>query len=303
MTTEELKKFENAFSCLSFVFPIVSTSLASSYKMFKKINSYGTLLCDESGQATPQSLVGLLNRANNALIVGDPLQVEPIFTAPEILVKILAEAYSISKIHSPLTSSVQQLADNANSYGSYYKVNNEDIWVGMPLVVHRRCVEPMFSISNEISYNNKMILATPSLTLDDELSHLPKSFWIHVESNDSDFIENTSKKELKALNDFVSKHNIEFYYLISPFKSIYKAVQSQNGNVGTVHTFQGKEADVVFLLLGGNTANNSKSWVSSKPNILNVAVTRAKKRVYIIGDRNIWEKHNYFKNAISILDK
>lgn len=271
--------------------------------MFKKIDSFGTLLCDESGQATPQSLVGLLNRANNALIVGDPLQVEPVFTAPEVLVQILAEKYNISKIHSPLTSSAQQVADNANCYGSYYKVNNENVWVGMPLVVHRRCVEPMFSISNDISYNNKMVLATPPLKANDELSHLPISSWIHVESNNSDFIQNTSTKELKALNDFVSKYNIRSYYLLSPFKSIYKAVEIKDDSVGTVHTFQGKETDVVFLLLGGNTATNSKSWVSSKPNILNVAVTRAKKRIYIIGDKNIWKKHNYFKNTINILDQ
>ena len=303
MTIQELEQFKNGFSCLSFVFPVVSTSLASSYKMFKKIDSFGTLLCDESGQATPQSLVGLLNRANNALIVGDPLQVEPVFTAPEVLVQILAEKYNISKIHSPLTSSAQQVADNANCYGSYYKVNNENVWVGMPLVVHRRCVEPMFSISNEISYNNKMVLATPSLNANDELSYLPVSSWINVESNNSDFIQNTSTKELKALNDFVSKYNIKSYYLISPFKSIYKAVEIKDDSVGTVHTFQGKETDVVFILLGGNTATNSKSWVSSKPNILNVAVTRAKKRIYIIGDKNIWKKHNYFQNTINILDQ
>jgi hypothetical protein len=303
MTTQELEQFKNGFSCLSFVFPVVSTSLASSYKMFKKIDSFGTLLCDESGQATPQSLVGLLNRANNALIVGDPLQVEPVFTAPEVLVQILAEKYNISKIHSPLTSSAQQVADNANCYGSYYKVNNENAWVGMPLVVHRRCVEPMFSISNEISYNNKMVLATPSLNANDELSYLPVSSWINVESNNSDFIQNTSTKELKALNDFVSKYNIKSYYLVSPFKSIYKAIEIKDDSVGTVHTFQGKETDVVFILLGGNTATNSKSWVSSKPNILNVAVTRAKKRIYIIGDKNIWKKHNYFQNTINILDQ
>jgi len=303
MTDKELEQFKNGFSCLSFIFPVISTSLASSYKMFKNINSFGTLLCDEAGQATPQSLVGLLNRANNALIVGDPLQVEPVFTAPEILVKILAEKYNIDKLHSPLTSSAQQVADNANCYGSYYKVNNENVWVGMPLVVHRRCVEPMFSISNDISYNNKMVLATPPLKENDKLAHLPISSWIHVESNNADFIENTSIKELKILNEFVSKYKIKSYYLISPFKSIYKAVEIRDDSIGTVHTFQGKETDIVFLLLGGNIATNSKSWVSSKPNILNVAVTRAKKRIYIIGDKNIWKKHNYFKNAIDILEQ
>jgi len=302
---KDLEKLQKDFSSLFFIFPVVSTTLASSYSMLKNISDYGTLICDESGQATPQSLVGALNRANNALIVGDPLQVEPVFTVPEIVIRIYNDAFNINPIYSPITSSAQQLADNANEYGSYYEVQEKKVWVGMPLVVHRRCLNPMFMISNEISYNEKMVLAT---SYSDTLDELPESCWIDVVSNERDFNENSSTKEREATEQFIDKykHLLENnYYIISPFKSINKMFKSEKSFekiFGTVHTFQGKEADVVFIVLGGRT-QGSKAWAAQKANILNVALTRAKKRVYIVGDYDKWKVLNYFKTATRVLPR
>ena len=57
----------------------------------------------------------------------------------------------------------------------------------------------------------------------------------------------------------------------------------ETANCGTVHKFQGKEAEEVIFLLGCQPSSTGAiGWVNS--NILNVAVTRAKKRVYFIGD-------------------
>ena len=95
-------------------------------------------------------------------------------------------------------------------------------------------------------------------------------------------------------------------FVISPFRAVAKAVNetlSQRRRAkkrkfgtgliagGTVHTFQGKEADVVILVLGsapGNPGGGSRAWASEKPNLLNVAVTRAKSAIYVIGNRADW---------------
>jgi hypothetical protein len=56
-------------------------------------------------------------------------------------------------------TSVQVLADTVNRFGTRIKTHcGEDAWVGSPLRVHRRCVNPMFSISNALAYNGTMVL-------------------------------------------------------------------------------------------------------------------------------------------------
>ncbi len=58
-------------------------------------------------------------------------------------------------------------------------------------------------------------------------------------------------------------------------------------SVGTVHTFQGKEKETVILALGGGS-DGAIAWACGTPNILNVAVTRAQRRLYVVGDRARW---------------
>ena len=58
-------------------------------------------------------------------------------------------------------------------------------------------------------------------------------------------------------------------------------------SVGTVHTFQGKEQETVILALGG-ASDGAIAWACGTPNILNVAVTRAQRRLYVVGDRARW---------------
>ncbi|UQS81821.1 AAA domain-containing protein [Bombilactobacillus folatiphilus] len=67
-------------------------------------------------------------------------------------------------------------------------------------------------------------------------------------------------------------------------------INFNKANVGTVHTFQGKEAAVVYLVLGASTEETgAASWAVSEPNLMNVAATRAKKEFYIIGDKKLYQ--------------
>jgi superfamily I DNA and/or RNA helicase len=96
--------------------------------------------------------------------------------------------------------------------------------------------------------------------------------------------------------------------VISPFKKVVwnaKEISRRrfgksgdsfaDNNVGTIHTVQGKEADVVVLVLGSDPKKNgARAWAAEKPNLLNVAVSRARRRLYVIGNRQNWQDHRYF---------
>jgi superfamily I DNA and/or RNA helicase len=78
--------------------------------------------------------------------------------------------------------------------------------------------------------------------------------------------------------------------VISPFVQVADGIRSVTRRhpglrAGTVHTAQGEETIVVLVLGGGPGA---RSWAAEKPNLMNVAVSRARHRLYVIGDLSGW---------------
>ena len=73
--------------------------------------------------------------------------------------------------------------------------------------------------------------------------------------------------------------------------------------VGTVHTFQGKEAEAVILMLGAGRGAKagSRAWAGGTPNLLNVAATRAKRVLYVVGNRGEWRGAGVFAEAAGTL--
>ncbi|MFW8696380.1 hypothetical protein, partial [Mesorhizobium japonicum] len=52
-----------------------------------------------------------------------------------------------------------------------------------------------------------------------------------------------------------------------------------------------------------STRMGAIDWACSTPNLLNVAVTRAKKHLYILGDQNLWGDRQYFEVARDLLSR
>ncbi len=89
-------------------------------------------------------------------------------------------------------------------------------------------------------------------------------------------------------------------FLITPFLAVADQLrcivhQFPDVRAGTIHTTQGKEADIVIFVLGGHPQRpGARQWAAEGPNLLNVAVSRAKRRLYVIGDHIAWEPYRYF---------
>lgn len=326
MPEEKELIFSHVLNSLFFLVPVVSTTFASVQKMLEYMGreQLGLLIVDEAGQAAPQCAVGALWRAKKAIIVGDPKQVEPVVTTDETLMTLYQKKCGIVSLSSYLSKShsVQGFADLINRYGSWIG----ETWVGCPLVVHRRCINPMFSISNRVSYDDTMILGMKDAVKDEEKSQLllDHSLWIDVpgkkgtsaKGNNDHYVAEQGEVCLRLILAWMGKHrekeDTRKLYVISPFTTVVKGIKAavkavlnteeysglkgkfkgwETANCGTVHKFQGKEAEEVIFLLGCQPSSTGAiGWVNS--NILNVAVTRAKKRVYFIGDYEVWSRQN-----------
>lgn len=310
------------WATLSLVVPVVSSTFSSFARCFEYMprGSIGWLIVDEAGQAVPQHAVGALTRSKRALIVGDPLQVQPVITLDKNIDKELLKRHSAPLDHQSTMKSLQLLADANNPYGTYLSSSNgDDVWVGSPLRVHRRCLEPMFSISNAIAYNNTMVHGLGVGAADGDKSCIGRSMWFDTpgkEGANKHYFPKQGELALDIIRAFFDQGCIDestklpSLFIISPFKSVaneMKYLLSRNKHqfsgqhspqaiekwikksVGTVHTFQGKEAEVVVFVLGGNS-DGAIRWAASEPNIINVGVTRSKKQLYVIGDWNEWMK-------------
>lgn len=326
--TERAEIFPHLFNSLSVVIPVLSSTFASVGRFLKDAGnqSLGMLIIDESGQATPQSVIGALYRTKQAVVVGDPLQVEPVVTIPQIIIDMLVESTGVAKPYGRMDISAQSFADNVNQFCGMIGEQQ----VGCPLVVHRRCIEPMFSISNMISYDNRMFNKTKDKEeyLDIEKPFLIReSGWIDVKGAEvgksNHFVEEQAKKVCELLEESMEIYDDIFrdykkIFIISPFRTVSDSMRTyiidyfvskgiDKGDmkdwvkkcVGTVHTFQGKDANEVLFVLGCSTNSiGAMNWVTGKANILNVACTRAKYRIAFIGNMDDWKKRKYFKDFI-----
>ena len=300
---------------LLLLVPVISSTFASVQKFFRECSKrdvFGLLVVDEAGQAPPQMALGSLFRARRAIIVGDPKQVEPVVTGElDVLTRMFdAEIYAPYKDKS---ISVQRCADIINGVGTYLKnTDGGEDWVGCPLVVHRRCLSPMFDIANKISYDG--IMKKGTFTPSEEQRKLflyEDSKWFDIQGKEKGNKDHFVEAQGAFVADLVQKAfdkcggKVPSLYVISPFKSVAMGMKqylerrygkdiakAMDKNIGTVHTFQGKEAQEVIFLLGCDSSDGAKGavgWVNN--NIVNVAATRAKSRLYVVGRfKDVWEK-------------
>lgn len=297
-----------AWQALFLLVPVASTTFASVGRLFGRLGreALGWLAVDEAGQATPQSAVGALWRCQRAVIVGDPQQLEPITTVPFRAEQAIREHYGVEEEWLTGRTSVQGVADRLNRFGTTLSGAERPLWVGAPLTVHRRCDEPMFGLSNQIAYDGLMIEATdPALGRDFATRHptLPQSKWIDVSSDASQGnwipAEGEEVDQILAHLDEID-FDLTQVMAIGPFRDVARQLEQRRWRhrglrAGTIHTAQGKEADIVILVLGSEPAREgARAWAASKPNLLNVAVSRARRRLYVIGDREAWRRQRYF---------
>lgn len=313
------------WSSLFLVVPLVSTTFASVNRMLGKLplENLGWLLVDEAGQAVPQAVVGALLRTQRVVVVGDPVQIQPVVTLPDTLVQTICKRFGVDPdLYAAPSASVQTLVDAASTFATEFPTREGSRTVGIPLLVHRRCSEPMFKIANAIAYAGLMVSAkTPRPS--DISAVLGPSAWFDVQGSGEDkWCAAEGDVVLRLLNQLKHAGIKPNLYIVTPFVIVADRLRRSvretqilegwveeedwrwtNERIGTVHTVQGREAEAVIFVLGAPNPSQTgaRGWAGWPPNLANVAVTRAKEVIYVVGNRQLWREAGCFTELDSCL--
>ncbi|MCP4605260.1 MAG: hypothetical protein GY847_32875 [Proteobacteria bacterium] len=269
-------------------------------------NFVDLLIVDEAGQVPAEVGAPALALGKQSLIVGDIYQIKPIWNiGPEIDHGNL-KTYGLSEIGEELdvfgalakNGSLMKLARSVTSY----KKNDED---GMFLAEHRRCQSPIINVCNDLVYKGALEPCTPTL----ENPILPALGWGNVRSTSKSIgTSKTNGGEAKVIAEWLSnqRKDIEERYnkkleevvaIITPFKAQkialreamrkYKIANSMT--IGTVHSLQGAEREIVLFSPTHTVDDGSDPFYDDGPNMINVAVSRAKHSFITFGDMRIFD--------------
>ncbi|MGM3307206.1 AAA domain-containing protein [Anabaena sp. WFMT] len=303
--SQNLEKLEKTIKAVSLIFPVITTTLLSVRNMLPcVIDCVDRIIVDEAGMIPQHQTFPLLFRCRKAIIVGDPLQIEPIINLTNQRREQYRQAAFTEKRLSELDYHLYspEETDRATTYHRAAGASGEDgeVGQGIRLVEHYRCQPNIIQFCDRIvGYGLEVKTAPVSPLLETNL------IAYHVEGS----IQGNFNTEEVAVVTEVIKHligqgySLEDIGVISPFsihaqelsKRLLKQPEFSGlkaNAIGTIHKFQGSQKRVIILStkVCRLQDNSSCDWLNSKPNLLNVAVSRAEELFILVGNLYRLEK-------------
>ena len=277
------------------------------------------LIIDEAGQVTPEVSIPVFSLAQKAMVVGDLKQIEPIWSIPpkidlgnlanENIVTTPAQSDYLNSIGFLASSgSIMKMAQYACEYETSLISEKEN---GLILLEHRRCNDEIISFCNELAYGG-ILKPMKGKAHKDQI--FPSMMAYHIEGlSERKYNSRCNLNEVNSIITWLNKNKdaIESAYnvdsiesvlgIITPFTSqkteLSKALTNAGFKVnriklGTVHALQGAERNIVLF---SSVYSNEDEGVlffdkDNKPNMLNVAVSRARDSFILFGDIRIFDE-------------
>lgn len=276
-----LSKTENVKKLLR-IFPVVATTCISAHRLGGPEACFDMTIIDEASQCNlALSLVPIL-RGKNLMLVGDPQQLSPVILLDAKDNEALRKRYLVSEEYDYRKNSIYKtfLACDA--------VSDEIL-----LRHHYRCDRRIINFNNIKYYNSR-------LNIESRTQSPTPLLMVDVGENHSDF-KNTSPREAEEIVEYVKHHRDKEIGIITPFANqkeyigqLLKENDLEHATCGTVHAFQGDEKDVILfsLALTDRTTDRTYQWLKNNQELINVATSRAKEQLVILGSgKNLERLH------------
>ncbi|SHE68486.1 DNA helicase, putative [Marinitoga hydrogenitolerans DSM 16785] len=274
---------------------IVSTNSSAGIEELEEIK-FDTIVIDEGSQATEPSCYIPIVHGKKIIMGGDHKQLPPTIlnnkakkvlsrTLFEKLINLYPENSSILTIQYRMNEAIMQFSNNKFYNGilkSHKTVKNKTLNIK----------------ANYFEYPyNEILDKTPIVFVDTSL--VPEKFEVMKKGSTSKYNPFEAKIIIRIAN-ILNNEKIDFG-VISPYNDQVKFLKEKiEGTVNTVDGFQGKEKDVIIFSL---TRSNEEGLIGflTDERRLNVAITRAKRKLIIIGNIKTIEKYTLFKEFIEYI--
>lgn len=284
---------------LSQVFPCWAvTALSARGRIPFEPGYFDLLIIDEASQCDIASVLPLLFRAKNAVIIGDDKQLKHISKLPEkqdlrLLAKFDPEFKRLIWMYSK-----NSLFDLSKA------INNMDTVI---LQDHHRSHSNIIEFSNRFFYQSSLRIATKMDLLKTNKLGEQGVRWINVSgftnrpSNGGAYNDKEATEVINQLQRLTIKNGyLGSIGVVTPFRAQANLIREKlkrlpdmdvcvNRNqilVDVVHKYQGDEKDVMIFspVLSTNMPQGGLRFLEKNPNLFNVAITRARSLLLVVGD-------------------
>lgn len=270
--TEFLKSKENVSRFLK-IFPIVTSTCVSAGKIGMPDVYFDMTIIDEASQCdTAFSLLPIL-RGKQLMLVGDPQQLNPVILLDPKDNDTLKHIYKVPDEYDFIKNSIYTTFLAADSISKEILLSH-----------HYRCAPEIIEFNNKKYYANLLKIESP---------HTNNSPLVFYDISENKSLEkNIAPLEATKIIEYAKKNPNQRIGVITPFvkqKEFIEQLAEENKitNIvcGTVHAFQGDEKDVILfsLALTDKTPVRTYQWINSNKELINVATSRAKEKLIVIG--------------------
>lgn len=231
--------------------------------------TYDYVIVDESSQVDLVTGVLAMSCARNIVVVGDLKQLPNVIT-------------------DSVKRDVSTISDTAEIEHKYRYEENSllssvcSVFTNIPrtlLKEHYRCHPKIIEFCNQKFYNNQLVIMTQDKGEKDVLKVFMTVQGNHAREHfNQRQIDEITQKVLPEL----SSNDVG---IIAPYNDQKSALMKElqnNIDIATVHKFQGREKNDIII----STVDNEITTFTDNPNMLNVAVSRAKNRLRLVVSDN-----------------
>lgn len=265
-------------------YPVVLSTTFSARSCVFTDKPYDYIIMDEASQVSIDTGALALTCARNAVIVGDTMQLPNVVTDEDRLkLDAIMRQYNITDGYDCAKNSFLQ------SVLGVIKNVPETL-----LREHYRCHPRIINFCNQKFYGGNLLIMTEDKGEKDVLTAMRTVKGNHaINHYNQREIDVVMEEVLPVLKDY------DNLGIITPYNNQVDAFNNQlrKGIAGTIHKYQGRENDAIIM----SVVDNQITPFADDANMLNVAVSRAKKKFCLVLTGNDQEKHGYIMDLLDYI--